>query len=203
MKRIALGKQRGDFYVQLEDGTSHGRMHRFARTSLANFESGSDVAVDLGEGDEYVVLGKRRHLLNNNNTAGNLNTYGARRRLKGHAEYGNEKKRRRDSDELVEMECDGCSCQRESGVVVCRDCGEATPGRLRRICPQHPFAIHSTDIFACRHCFLLKVVNIPSRVNNLILSLPPRGCGQSKMDLLEEHRPAMPEALKKTVKIIG
>ena len=134
MKRIALGKERGDFYVQFGDGTSHGRMHRSARNALNSFESSSDVAIDLGEGNEFVVLGRRRHLLHSK-TSGNF------RAIVG---------KKRKFDEMVELECNGCSCQREPGLVVCRDCGEATPGRVRMVCSQHPLAIHSTDVFACR-----------------------------------------------------
>jgi len=161
VKRIALGKERGDFYVQFGDGTSHGRMHRSARNALNSFESSSDVAIDLGEGNEFVVLGRRRHLLHSK-TSGNF------RAIVG---------KKRKFDEMVELECNGCSCQREPGLVVCRDCGEATPGRVRMVCSQHPLAIHSTDIFACR------------------------ACGQSQVDLLEEH--PLPGASKKNVKIIG
>ena len=145
VKRIALGKQ-GDFYVQFGDGRKKGRMHRSARTALASFESSSDVAVDLGEEDEYVVVGRRRHLLNIN-TPGNNNT---KRRLKVDTEQEKVKTRREDLDEMVEMGWESCSCQRDPGLVVCRDCGEVTPGRLRRVCLQHPLAVHSTDIFACR-----------------------------------------------------
>jgi len=177
VKRIALGKHQGDFYVQLGDGTSHGRMHRSVRSALASFEEGTDVAVDLGEDDEFVVVGRRRYLLKNN-TTGKFRAGGAKRRHNQDTEQ--EKKRRLEElDEMVEMGLEICSCKRDPGLVVCRNCGETTAGRLRRICQQHPLAFHSTDIFACR------------------------GCGQSNVDLLEEHPLAMPNAAKKNVKIIG
>lgn len=178
VKRIALGRH-GDFYVQFGDGRKEGRMHRSARIALASFESSSDVAIDLGAEDEYVVVGRRRHL--NNNIPGNNNASVAKRRHKEGTEGEKDKRQREDLDEMVEMGRDSCSCQRDPGLVVCRDCGEVTPGRLRRVCQQHPLAVHSTDIFACR------------------------GCGQSKADLLEEHPglPGMPGASKKNVKIIG
>ena len=154
VKRIALGKQQGDFYVQFGDGTSHGRMHRSVRSALASFEEKSDVAVDLGEEDEFVVVGRRRHLLNNN-TPDNFRAGVGKRRHKEDTEQVKEKRQRENLDEMVEMGWESCSCEREPGLVVCRDCGETTPGRLRKICQQHPYAVHSTDIFACRSAFLL------------------------------------------------
>ena len=37
-------------------------------------------------------------------------------------------------------------------VVLCSECGETLPGRVRRVCPAHPRALWLSDLAACPAC---------------------------------------------------
>jgi hypothetical protein len=69
------------------------------------------------------------------------------------------------SEEEMETEAakSSCTCGRPVGLLLCRSCGEAWPGRVRRACPAHRLVVHSMDVFGCK------------------------GCGHQDGDMLEEH----------------
>lgn len=157
---IALGEH-GDFYVRLVDGTSHGRATQGARAALGMFRESNDTMVQLGREGEFVVVGRRKNLVE------------GRRKRRADVEEEVVSKRRRYEEERpgdgVEEEGreeleGGCTCERAAGLVICRRCGESTAGRVRRACPGHPTAVHSTDVWACA------------------------GCGEADAAMLEEHR---------------
>ena len=168
---IALGEH-GDFYVRLVDGTSHGRATQGTRAALGMFRESKDTMVQLGREGEFVVVGRRKNLVEGQR----------KRRADDEEEVMTKRKKYKRSEDggkgegREEVE-GGCTCERPSGVVICRRCGESMAGRVGRACTSHPAATHSTDVWACA------------------------GCGEAESAMLEEHR--MEGAAPPSIRLVG
>ena len=143
---LALG-WRGDYYIRLADGSCRSRVGGGVAASLARFLDPGNCSVELGQGGEYVVVGRRRELVEDRDKS---------KRVLERPGSGIPLKKRKDDSPGQQDDCeaeDGCCiCRRPVGLVLCKSCGETREGRVRKACPSHPTAVYAMDRFHCPSC---------------------------------------------------